>query len=77
VPNVRTDDGFEFEMTREDRTIRCVCRRDGRESSVTIECGWAIGSESVQTEQVELIARGAWLAGQRLGRLRRTRERDR
>lgn len=72
-----TSDGFEFETVREGSTIRCVCRRNGKESAVTVECGPLLSPESVQTEQLELIARNAWLAGARLGRRRHRPDDDR
>ena len=71
-----TSDGFEFETVREGGTIRCVCRRGGLESSVTVECGPSLSPDSVQTEQLELIARNAWLAGARLARRRHRRDED-
>lgn len=61
-------DGFTFQTTRKGRIIRCVCQRDGRESSCIVKSS---DPESIHLEQVEAVARSAWSAGERRRHSRR------
>lgn len=68
VAIIRTDDGFEFETIREEHSLRCVCRRDGLEAEFVINCRIDGVLDQVLIEQVEIIARNAWLVSEKMGR---------
>jgi hypothetical protein len=71
VLTLQTDDGFEFETTREGRAVRCVCRRHGREAILEITYGWDHDPDTIPTELIELYARNGWEAGERIARRQR------
>lgn len=67
--HLQIDDGFEDETSVSEEGIRCIFCRDRVEASVEITWG-AGGLEDLAIERVELLARNAWRASQRIARRR-------
>ncbi|MCW5776503.1 MAG: hypothetical protein KIS87_08705 [Phycisphaeraceae bacterium] len=65
---LRTDDGFEFETTREGHFVTCVCRREGYDVSVWFDCKREAVPALITTEQMEVLALSLWNAGMKLSR---------